>query len=56
MFSDAPETTQEEILKSETITLEILIEQMNTVLDEGLLSLESKACLLAFYSFVLIVV
>lgn len=62
MFRDAPETTQEEILKSETITLEILIEQMNTVLDEGLLSLESKlTCLLkaylfALYSFVLIVV
>lgn len=62
MFRDGPETTQEEILKSETITLEILIEQMNTVLDEGLLSLESKlTCLLkaylfAFYSFVLNVV
>lgn len=29
---------QEEILKSETITPGILIEQMNTVLDEGFLS------------------
>lgn len=38
MFSDTPETTQEEIVKSETITLGILIEQMNTGLDEGFLS------------------
>lgn len=40
MINDASESTEKETLKYETITLGILIEQMDMLLDEGFLSFQ----------------